>query len=124
MSCNSSAATMFSSIPLAKKAHTSPAATPPSFGDFHRHVAERLPDVGADVGVRSGGGEALHHHEDRVVLGQELLGVGAAHRRQLPTRRRPAGGAPEGLEHRLAGARVAGQEQLPLGPEEPEQVRL
>src|SRR5215217_2431293 len=64
-------------------------------GNLQDHVAEPLAYVSADLGIRSSGGEALHDHQTGVPLARQLVRVGAVHRRQLLTRRRSRGGAPE-----------------------------
>jgi hypothetical protein len=59
-----------------------------------------------------------------VTVRQQLVHVGVPHVLELVPGLGSLGGAPEGRDHLLARAVGAGQEQLLLGAEEPEQVGL
>jgi hypothetical protein len=80
--------------------------------------------VGLDVGVGARD-LPLHLHQDRVAVREQLLDVRLAHLVHALLRvGRAFGGAPEDGEQLLVGAVAAGEEELALGAEEAEQVRL
>src|SRR4051794_964544 len=80
------------------------------------------PHAGLDrrIGAR---GVALHLEEQRLAVLQQS-DVGGAHRLERLAGRGVGRGALEGPADALVHLAVAGEEQLPLGPEEAEEVRL
>ena len=79
--------------------------------------------VRPDHGIGAGG-IALHLEQQRGPVGQQLLGVSPAHRRQHLVLRDALRRGAERLEDAPVRDVVAGEEELALGLEEPEQVRL